>query len=201
MSCSHVHIVRGDASHHFSNTHRMNDSSQDERYERFVGLLSRYEPSIRSYVHTLLPGGQGIDDVCQETALECWRKFADFDDQGDEASFIRWACVIAHFKVLSWVRDHSRDRLVFRESILQTIADRAIEDSDQKATKLNAMERCLKSMDQENRQLLLSIYSPGKSVVEISQETGQAVGRLYRRIRGLRKSLLDCIRYRIAEGC
>ena len=179
------------------------DPSREERYGEFVSLLARYDQSIRRFVRSLLPTREGVDDVMQETALECWKKFEDFHStSSDESSeeFIRWACVIARYKAMSWQRDRKRDRLVFRESVIEVLAADALEGIDQQTEERQAIEVCLSHFDDSQRRLLLSVHSPGQSVARIAAESGEKVRRLYSRINTLRKRLLECMQQRIVGG-
>ena len=188
--------------------HAMNQPAQDEntstsredKYAEFVGLLARHDNAIRRFVRSLLPSNEGVDDILQETALECWKKFGEFSPQcnaavGDE--FARWACVIARFKAMSWQRDRSRDRLVFRENVIERLATKSLEHIDLYTEERSAVERCLEKMDNEQRSLVLSVYSPGKSVVSIAAQSGEKTRRLYGKLNALRKQLLDCVKQQI----
>ena len=172
-----------------------NSQSQEDRYHRFVGLLARNDQAIRRFIRSLLPSSQGVDDVVQETALECWRKFSDFESsdsahpdqvQGSD-EFIRWACVVARFKVMSCQRDWARDRLVFREHVLEQLAEAAFEQIENRDLERMAVEQCL------------SVYRPGDSVKRIARESGEKSRRLYSKMNGLRKQLLNCVERRLAE--
>ncbi len=179
-----------------------NQTSQEDRYNRFVTLLTRSDQTIRRFVRSLLPSQEGVDDVVQDTALECWRKFADYeanDSENELDEFIRWACVIARFKVLSRHRDSSRDRLVFRESVLKQLADTALDRMDHLEAEREAIEHCLGKMEAGPKRLLLSVYRPGDSIARVAKETGQQARRLYSKIDVLRKLLLDCVKQKLAE--
>lgn len=174
----------------------------DECYEHFVGLLARHESAVRSFVSVLLPTADGIDDVVQETALECWRKFDSFQpesDQTENVEFVRWACVIAKFKVLSWKRDQARDRLVFRDSVIEALAAEATDLAAECEQRRRAVEACLQELPQHHRVLVLSVYAPGESVARIARETGQQARRLYSTLNRLRDLIQSCVSERLTE--
>ncbi len=185
---------------HEAKSKRNSPSEREARYAEFVGLLARHDQAIRRFVRSLLPSREGVDDVMQETALECWKKFSDFTPDSPEDAveeFIRWACVIARYKVLAWQRDQSRDRLVFRESVIEQLAQTAMENLDQQVLQRQAVEACLAKMQDDQRRLVLSVHSPGQSIAMIAAETGEKARRLYSRVNVLRKLLLECIRQQI----
>jgi RNA polymerase sigma-70 factor (ECF subfamily) len=174
---------------------------QESRYNLFVSLLARHDQAIRRFVRSLLPSREGVDDVLQETALECWKKFSDFtpnnpEDAADE--FIRWACVIARYKALSWQRDKARDRLVFRESVVEKLAQAAMDQIRQQEQERLAVECCLSKLQDDQRRLVLSVHSPGESIARIAAETGEKARRLYSKVNALRGILLDCVQQRLA---
>ncbi|MCS7467717.1 sigma-70 family RNA polymerase sigma factor [Stieleria sp. ICT_E10.1] len=177
-------------------------AGREARYGEFVSLLARHDQSIRRFVRSLLPSNQGVDDVMQETALECWKKYESFTPENAEDAvdeFIRWACVIARYKVLSWQRDNSRDRLMFRESVIERLAQDAMQDLEQRDRERKAIETCLGQLDADQRRLVLSVHSPGESITKIAQETGVKTRRLYSKVNALRKRLLDCVQGRLVE--
>ena len=177
-------------------------AEREQRYNEFVGLLARHDQSIRRFVRLLLPSRDGVDDVMQETALECWKKFADFTPDAPEKTFdefIRWACVVARYKALSWQRDKGRDRLVFRENVIELLSVAAMSDLDVRELERQAVEVCLSKMQDDQRRLVLSVYAPGQSIALIAAETGEQARRLYSRLNALRKLLLDCVRQQLAE--
>ncbi len=177
------------------------EPDREQRYSEFVALLARHDVSIRRFVRSLLPSRDGVDDVVQDTALECWKKFSEFNSDGSEdsaAGFIRWACVIARYKALSWQRDKARDRLVFRETVIERLAQAAIDGLDQQELEQSAIESCLARLPDDQRRLILSVHSPGQSIAAIAQETGEAARRLYSKVNILRKRLLECVQQRLA---
>lgn len=174
----------------------------DQLYNQFVALLARHDVAVRRFVRKLLPSSDGVDDVMQETALECWKQFATFqgDKSGEENDFVRWACVVARYKALSWQRDHARDRLVFRESVIEKLAQSAVGSSDDFEAEQSAIQSCLSKMPREQRLLLLSVHTPGASVAQIAKGTGTNARKLYSQLNALRTQLLRCVQNRLAQG-
>lgn len=178
------------------------DSNQrEQRYNQFVALLTRHDLSIRRFIRSLLANRDAVEDVVQETALECWRKFDDFalQNSGHEDEFVRWACVIARYKALSWQRDQGRDRLVFRDSVVDALATSAMTRLERREDERQAMERCLAKLGRSQRQLVLSVHSPGQSVTSIAKKTGQKARRLYYQLNVLRTSLQRCVEEQLQQ--
>ncbi len=173
---------------------------REDHYSQFVALLARHDQSIRRFIRTLLPSREGTDDVMQETALECWRKFSEFSPEHPESAaeeFVRWACVIARYKALSWQRDKARERFVFRDDVIRQLAADAITRVDRLEQERQAVESCLEKLSPEHRRLVLSVHAPGESVTRIAAETGQNARRLYTTVNQLRKRLLRCVQQQL----
>ena len=155
---------------------------------------------MRLAARALLREAVAVDDVLQETALECWRKFESFDDGGDDEAaddFARWATVILRFKVREHFRDSGRDRLRFADEtadhILATLAARR----DEAPRRERALAACLKTLSAIDRRLVLAVHRRDDSVRRLAEETGRPARRLYRRVDTLRLRLLDCINTRL----
>ena len=180
---------------------RIDEADPRERlYAQFVALLARHDQSIRRYIRSVMPTSDGLEDVVQETALECWRKFSDFGPETEGDEFVRWACVIARYKALSWQRDRARDRLVFRESVVECLSKAANEQFESREKERAAVSRCLGKLSDSHRELVMSIHSPGESVARIAAETGQKARQLYSKVNSLRKILMRCIEKELVEG-
>ncbi|MFG0290198.1 MAG: sigma-70 family RNA polymerase sigma factor [Rhodopirellula sp. JB044] len=181
-----------------------NSIQEEERNQNFVRLVSQNDTAIRLYVRSLMVTNDGVDDVYQETMLECWRKFSTFredPEKKDVNQFLRWACAIARYKVLRRKRDYSRDKLVFHVEVIERLAAGASDQAEQWREKSAAVEKCLSEMEDASRNLLLSVHRPGESVAEIARRTGKKARQLYYKIDGLRTILLQCVQRRMLEDC
>ncbi len=175
--------------------------SRDDQYDEFVSLLGLCENRIRRFVRSLMVRGDEVDDVMQDVSLECWKKFEAFAPESDDSrvtEFIRWACVIARFKVMSRIRDASRDRLVFREELCEILADETVAICVDRSNRHSALEGCLEKLASDDRRLILSVHAPGESVADIARQSGKEARRLYSRINMLRGMLLNCVQSRLA---
>lgn len=164
--------------------------SEDERYETFVSRFAHYEPDLRRFIRSLLPTWTDTDEVLQQTAIVIWRKFDQYDP---ETNFMKWACVIARFEALSYRRKMARDRLVFREDVLDLMADEGAEEIDSRREEHEALEACLLAMPEKHRQFLTLAYTPGVKVKEMAEEAGSSAASFYMRLKRLRRQLMQCM--------
>ena len=176
----------------------MSESLKDDQYSRFMQLFVRSQPAVRGFVRSLLPAWGDVDDVMQEVSLACWRKFADFQQDGGSAEFLRWTCMIARLEVLRHRRRFARDRLVLSEEVLELLATDATERLDHAVVERMAVEKCLNELQPPERRLLLSVHTPGDSIAEIATEMQVNARRLYSRLNALRDLIAQCVRKRVA---
>ncbi|GIW97359.1 MAG: DNA-directed RNA polymerase sigma-70 factor [Pirellulaceae bacterium] len=175
--------------------------ADDPTYQHFVRLIVHSEPAIRRFIRSLMPSEVGVDDLVQETALESWQKFSHFlstrTEEKEEEEFLRWALTIARFKVMSWQRNRNRDRMVFREEVIEALAETAAASEPEWKEELAAVESCLQSLPPAQRRLLLAVHRSGDSVSRIATETGTPQRKLYAQLYALRRILLDCVQSRL----
>lgn len=171
-------------------------SPEDDRYETFVARFAHFEPDLRRFIRSILPTWTDADEVLQQTAIVIWRKFDQYDP---ETNFMKWGCVIARFEALAYRRKMARDRLVFREDILELMADEGIEELDSRRLEHEALAICLEAMPEKQRRFITLAYTPGVKVKELAEEAGSSAAAFYMRLKRLRHQLMQCIEARIQQ--
>ena len=165
--------------------------AEDARYELFVQRFAQFEPDIRRFVRSLLPTWTDTDEVVQQTALVIWRKFDQYDP---ETHFMKWACVIARFEALAYRRKMARDRHVFREDVMELMADEGIEETiDARQPMREALQSCLQSLPEKQRRFLMLAYTPGVKTKQLAEEAGSTAPAFYMRLKRLRRKLMECV--------
>lgn len=159
------------------------------RHDQFLRLFSANEPAIHGFVRSLLPTREDAREVMQEVAVVLWRKFAGFT--GDE-DFRKWAFGVARYEVLAYARDKARDRHVFDDDLLQTLATEAAESVDMREAQREALERCLAKLAPPQRALVLDAYQPGARIDRLAVARGQTAMALYKVLHRLRLTLVAC---------
>ncbi|MEJ6645282.1 MAG: sigma-70 family RNA polymerase sigma factor [Akkermansiaceae bacterium] len=167
---------------------------EDQRYELFIQRFTSYEQDLRRFIRSLVPTWTDTDEVLQQTAMVIWRKFEQYDA---DTTFMKWACVIARFEALSYRRKMARDRLVFREDVLNLMADEGVEELDRGRPRHDALVECLSEMPEKQKQFVLLAYTPGVKVKELAEEAGSSAAAYYMRLKRLRRQLMDCVEGKI----
>lgn len=167
-----------------------------DRTDEFVQLLTRHQGRIRAYVLTLLPDRAEAEDVLQEANLVLWRKREEWDGENE---FAAWACKVAYYEVLGFLRDKARDRHRFDDELVATIDEAAQQHVQSIDDRREALQSCLKKLSPAHRNLLEDRYAAGHSVKSIASHLGKTVNAVSRALYSLRKALMTCIQKQISE--
>lgn len=170
--------------------------AETEQHQRFLRALTAHEPAVRAYVRRLVPSRADADDVMQEVAIVLWDKFGDFREG---AEFRPWAFSIARYKVLSWLRDKGRDRLVLSEEVVDLMAEETALDETRLERQRRALEACTQKLEPDQRQLLMQAYQPQARIQNIATTSGRTVAGFYQWLHRVRRLLQDCVQRELAK--
>ncbi len=170
----------------------------DERQQHqcFLRAFTANEPAIRAYVRRLVPSRADADDVMQEAAIILWEKFGEFRAG---ANFRAWAFGVARYKVLSWLRDKGRDRLVLDEDVVALLADESAGDEPRLDRQRRALEVCAGKLEPAQRELLMRAYQPDTQIQDVAAGSGRTVAGFYQWLHRIRRALLDCVRRELSK--
>ncbi len=169
-----------------------------DAYEEFLGLFSRSQSRVQAYIRSLVPDAAHADDVFQATSLVLWRSFATFDTSKD---FLPWALGVARHQVLMFWRTKRRDRHVFSEALIATLADDALGRAAMATDRQRALDACVEGLPPRQRELIRMFYGENQSADTIAASWDRTVHAVYKALKVMRKSLLECVERRLAtEG-
>lgn len=160
----------------------------------FVRALTRSQERLYAFIRTLLPNAEAAREVLQETNVVMLRKF---DQLGDSQDFGAWACQIARFEVLAYLRDRARDRHLFDPVLVELLAAQAEEASRAADVRADALEECLKTLPVTQRELISARYREGASVKDLGRRLRQSAQTVATRLFRLRQILSDCVGRRL----
>ena len=78
----------------------------DPRTADFMRLVTQHDRQWKAYVLSLVPHWADADDILQDTKLELWERFAEYDPAGD---FGAWARKIILYRVMTFRSQSGRD--------------------------------------------------------------------------------------------
>lgn len=164
--------------------------------EEFARLLVRNDRAIFRYILTFVCRHGDAEEILQRVAIVMWRKFSDYDPTRD---FLPWAFRIAYFEVLKFRTEAGRSRLIFREDVLEALAETCEVQNPVLEAQQQALQECLAKLGSDSAELLRRRYCDSESVALLASELGTTIKALYRRIDRLRNLVADCIEHRLSS--
>ncbi len=168
-----------------------------EHVDRFVKLLVSHQGRLYQYVRMLMPRGEDVEDVLQQTFLVMWKKF---DESYSESSFYGWATRIAYLEVLKSRERKSRDLPVLDRAVLEQIVADEAREPEYLADLKSFLEYCLGKLSPADRELIERRYQPGALVGALAAELGRPVNSVSKSLGRIRRTLWKCINEAAAEA-
>lgn len=166
-------------------------------YERFLAVFTLAQGRLQSYIRSLVHDRTAADDVFQTTALELWQKFSAGTEIND---FTAWSLGVARHKVLHYWRSKRRDRHVFSDAVLSSLADASLDVIKEADDRHDALLACVESLPDRQRQLVSLFYGEQWPAEAIAAQWNRSVHAVYKALKLLRKTLLTCIEARLAPA-
>ena len=165
--------------------------------ESFVARLTDAQFGLFNYISFLLGDSADARDVLQETNLDLWRKASTYDE---EQPFLPWARAIAYYQVLTFRKKQSRDRLLFDDELLETMAAQPSGEDEEQFARLSAfLKECRGRLNEFQRAVLAARYEERRSLGEIAQERRCSVPAVGMSLMRIREALGHCLRSKLAE--
>lgn len=174
----------------------MSESEISHQNREFLRAFTAHEPAVRAFIRRLVPSRVDADDILQDVAVVLWEKYGEFQAGGD---FRAWACGIARFKVLAWLRDRGRDRLVLDSDVVAALAEESLQVESHLDRQRAALETCFEKMPVGERELLARAYRRDVRIQDVAVTSGRSVGGFYQWLHRVRKMLLECVNRQMAE--
>jgi RNA polymerase sigma-70 factor (ECF subfamily) len=169
----------------------VSDSQQNSTRNRaFVEMYARCQDRIYAYVVTLAPQWADADEIFQRTTIVLWEKWEEFDSSRD---FVAWACGVARLEGLKYFSSSGREKRTLSATVMEQIAADYSEHVDALDARVVALEKCLKKLGGEQRQLLEQCYLGHDKIRDIAASLQLSANALYLKLRRIRSTLHECI--------
>ncbi len=165
--------------------------------KEFARLLVQFDRPLLRYILTFVPRRDDAEEVLQRTATVLWEKFAEYDRQRD---FLPWAMRVAYFEILNFRKQMARDRLVFREDVIEALAETRHAQAPLLEAQRRALQLCLGELKPVDRTLLRRRYGDAETIAALADEQGKTAKALYRRLDRLREAIARCAQRRLQAG-
>lgn len=164
--------------------------------KEILELLTSHQRRLAGYLRTLIANRVDAEEVLQEVNLYICSHAAEFRPGTD---FSAWSLRVAHFCVLSWRRQRSRDRLTFDDDLLERLTTTLQAKASQADRRREALDECLKKVSARDHDLLSQLYGvSGMTPQELAKHLGRSSKGIYETLSRIRLSLLECIQRTLA---
>jgi RNA polymerase sigma-70 factor, ECF subfamily len=113
---------------------------------------------------------------------------------------VSWACGVARYEVLNFVRARSRDRLYFSDELSLALIE-AQEDLEQERLEERraALAGCMKKLRERDKELLEACYGRSTGVREAALARGRSAQSVHNSLRRIRRALFECVHRSLAH--
>ncbi len=161
-----------------------------DRNIEFTRLWTKAQPAVAGFISSLVPDFHQSEDILQDAAVACLRKFDDYDRN---RPFTAWAIGIARYQVLSEKRDFARHSMVLMPEAVEAVAAVYEEKGSELALESHVLKDCVKGVKGVSRDILSLRYEQNLKPSEIAERTGKKAGAVRTMLSRLRDTLQDCI--------
>ena len=171
--------------------------SELSKYQEFSDQLREHYSVVYGFILSLLHNPDDADDVFQQTALTLWQKYDEFRE---DSSFRAWACGVARFNVLTFMRTKRRDRVQFNDEAIELLTEwQAEAEEGTQTARQEALQFCMKKLTDLQRDLLRRYYEQRENAREIAEAIGRTAQSVHSSLKHIRAKLHDCIVWRLGE--
>lgn len=159
----------------------------------------RSQSVITAFIHGLVRERHDVEDLVQQVAETCARKFHKFNEDDGLQAFKSWALTIARFEVLRYYKQQKRASVGFSPDTIELIAaefQRPVEFSDDR---LDALRICLSRVTDRSKQLIEMKYFRDLTAAQIADRLGQSSSAIRVALYRARESLAACIKDQLGK--
>ena len=143
--------------------------------DQFIRAFTESQSALRGFCSASIGNPEDARDVFQKVCLVLWKKVGDWDP---DTPFLKWAFAVARFEILAYVRDESRDRLVFDEDVVLAMTNTTERLAEKQVDRRDALEKCLAKLKPYHRG---SPHRPLRQELQFSRNRRTAEPRSQRR--------------------
>lgn len=161
----------------------------------FVQLFTKYQRRLFLLILAQIHDPIEAEEVLQNANVIVWKKCGQFQPG---TNFLAWAAAIVNYEVLKYRTRRIRDRLVFSDEFLASVAAEAVERSEELEQRRVALKDCIQKLRSQDRELIEQRYAPGETGKNLAEQIGRPANSVYQSLGRIRRALLECIQRRLA---
>lgn len=155
----------------------------------FLKLYLGVQPSLKSYLLSLLRRPEDADDVFQEVSLVLWDRFPQYDPK---YPFLNWAFGIARNHAARWRRAGRRVRVWLPPEVEEKLAVTYAELEDELSVRRKALRLCVEKLAGHSKDLVSLRYEKFWSLQQIADAQKTTLNAVNKALGKVRKFLADC---------
>ncbi|MBN1670329.1 MAG: sigma-70 family RNA polymerase sigma factor [Kiritimatiellae bacterium] len=171
-------------------------SEETEANEAFVRRWSAIQPRIARFVRSWVPDAHLAQDIVQEVAVSCMRKYSSFDTSRD---FAAWSFGFARIEIRRHRGKRGRMLLLGDGEAVEAIAAAHVALAAELDERTRFLRECLKRLSGKTRRLLDFRYFHEMGPTQIAGRLGLSAGSVKVMLSRARASLRECIERRLAR--
>lgn len=167
--------------------------------DSFAQLVRENQAWVRGFLRARLRDWASADDLAQDVFVTAYLKRGSFRGA---SSVETWLHGIAQNHLRNFLRKH-RETAAGGSEDLQLLLEEGCDPAEGARSpqgRLDALMECLERLPEHSRALLDARYVRGRSVREISEQTGTGYSALSMRFQRLRELLAECIRNQLERS-
>ncbi|MCY2935758.1 MAG: sigma-70 family RNA polymerase sigma factor [Planctomycetota bacterium] len=168
----------------------------DERTRQATRRWTLAQPVVSAFLASVVRDFRDRDDLLQETALAVIDSYDRYDSS---RSFNAWALGIARNQVRLYQRRRQRDRLVFDDNVMVSLATAFAEITSEESHSFEFLQDCLDKLEGRARSLCELRYQDDLKPAIIAARLGMTANSVAKALQRIRDQLRDCIELRRAQ--
>jgi RNA polymerase sigma-70 factor (ECF subfamily) len=177
--------------------HSSPNPADEPSHERFLQLFLASEREVYRYVSALTPSRVDAEEIVQQTAIELFRKFHQFDL---EQPFTPLACRFALNVAKQWLARKRRWQGVVVADLADRIADRRSQLLPAFHARLRHLDDCIDKLPGDQRRIIDSYYFRQQPILAVAADTRRTVAAVYKALQRIREALEKCITHAERAG-
>ena len=160
-------------------------------------LLEAHQKRIYYFIRTMVYNPDDAHDVLQNVNMILLKKEHQFNPS---ASFRAWAFACARFECLSYLRKGGKE-IPLDEHEITHFTEKVEEMSEHIDQQVAALSECMKSLNDQSRQLIAYRYGQQKiSLEQVATRYKTSVGALKQKLFRTREKLKKCVSFRLKNS-
>ena len=167
----------------------------DEQTRKATRLWTLAQPVVSAFVTSIVRDFQVRDDLLQEVAVAVMESFERYDP---DRPFTAWALGIAQNQIRIYLRRRQRDRLVFDDELIASLAAAFEATAPERLRLLDFLRDCLGSLSGQARKLCELRYAQDLKPAAIAESVGMTANSVAKSLQRIRDQLRNCIEHKAA---